>query len=111
MSAARANQEIYKLLKDGVRISYRAGGDEDETFETVTVIDWNDPGNNDFSAGLAVLDLRRVWQEARRPGRLRQRHPTSLHRTESLAQALELAYEKNLSDYKTTSRSSSGTTR
>ena len=31
MSPARANQAVYRLLKDGVRISYRAGDDEDKS--------------------------------------------------------------------------------
>jgi type I restriction enzyme R subunit len=48
LSPVRANQEIYKLLKEGVRITYRApDGDEDRT-ETVTIIDWSQPRNNDF---------------------------------------------------------------
>ena len=47
MSPVRANQEVYKLLKDGVKVHYRTADDE-ERIETVKVIDWNEPGNNDF---------------------------------------------------------------
>jgi type I restriction enzyme R subunit len=47
MSPVQANREIYQLLKDGVKVKYRS--DEGlETTETVTVIDWNCPANNDF---------------------------------------------------------------
>jgi len=47
MSMVNANQEIYKLHKDGVKVRFR--NDEGvEITETVKVIDWNEPGNNDF---------------------------------------------------------------
>ncbi len=47
MSMVNANREVYGLLKDGVKIRFRdqTGTEVDET---VTVIDWNEPGNNDF---------------------------------------------------------------
>jgi type I restriction enzyme R subunit len=47
MSMAQANREIYKLLKDGVRVSFQ-DDDGSEANETLRVIDWNDPKNNDF---------------------------------------------------------------
>jgi len=42
-----ANHEIYKLLKDGVKVLFR---DEDgtERVETVRVLDWGHPPENDF---------------------------------------------------------------
>ena len=48
MSLAHANREIYKLLKDGVRVSFQ-NEDGEETDETLRVIDWNNPANNDYS--------------------------------------------------------------
>jgi type I restriction enzyme, R subunit len=47
MSMVNANQEIYKLLKDGVKVTFR-DRDGVETVETVRVIDWSEPGRNDF---------------------------------------------------------------
>jgi type I restriction enzyme R subunit len=47
LSPSRANQEVYKLLKDGVKVTYRAA-DDNETVETVKIIDWEHPGDNDF---------------------------------------------------------------
>jgi type I restriction enzyme R subunit len=47
MSPANANREVYKLLKDGVKVSFRDKENE-ETKEKVRVIDWNEPSNNDF---------------------------------------------------------------
>ncbi|MGH8184668.1 MAG: type I restriction endonuclease subunit R, partial [Rhodanobacteraceae bacterium] len=42
-----ANQEIYRLLKDGVKVSLpdAHGG---QTIETLRVIDWNETSNNDY---------------------------------------------------------------
>jgi type I restriction enzyme R subunit len=37
MSPARANQAVYKLLKDGIKVSYKKGDDEDETVETISL--------------------------------------------------------------------------
>ena len=47
LSPVRANQEVYKLLKDGVKVTYRAA-DDNEAVETVKIIDWEHPGENDF---------------------------------------------------------------
>jgi len=47
MSQANANREVYQLLKNGVKVSFRDKENE-ETKEKVRVIDWNEPSNNDF---------------------------------------------------------------
>lgn len=47
LSPVRANQEVYKLLKDGIKVSYRTS-DDNEALETVKIIDWEHPTNNDF---------------------------------------------------------------
>jgi len=44
---ANANREVYRLLKDGVKVTVR-DDDGEETTETVRVIDWNTPADNDF---------------------------------------------------------------
>lgn len=48
MSPAAANREVYGLLKDGVRASIPDPGGDGETTETVRIIDWDNPVNNDF---------------------------------------------------------------
>lgn len=47
LSPTRANSEIYKLIKDGVRVSIRKddGGEEEEI---VKIMDFDNPDNNDF---------------------------------------------------------------
>ena len=47
LSLENANREIYQLLKGGVKVTFQNANDE-EVMETVKVIDWNDPSNNDF---------------------------------------------------------------
>jgi type I restriction enzyme R subunit len=47
MSPANANREVYQLLKNGVKISFQDSENE-EIGETVQVIDWNEPLNNNF---------------------------------------------------------------
>jgi len=47
LSSVGANREVYKLLKDGVKGTYRAA-DDNEAIETVKIIDWENPGENDF---------------------------------------------------------------
>ncbi len=44
--AVNANREFYQLLKDGVKVTVpdEHGG---QVSETLRVIDWNTPGNND----------------------------------------------------------------
>ncbi len=46
-SLVHANREVYTLLKDGVRVKV-PDLEGRELEETVRVIDWNAPGNNDF---------------------------------------------------------------
>src|SRR5262249_48640125 len=45
MSAARANQAVYRMLKDGVKVTFKKA-DEEESVEIVTLVDWNDKTNN-----------------------------------------------------------------
>jgi len=46
MSLAQANRDVYWLLKDGVKVTYQ-DDDGGEAIETVRVIDWEHPDNND----------------------------------------------------------------
>ena len=59
MSLVQANREVYKLLKDGVKVSFQNG---DEIDETVRVIDWNNPGNNDFFLASQLWAIRHVFE-------------------------------------------------
>ncbi|MEO8398555.1 MAG: type I restriction endonuclease subunit R [Ignavibacteriaceae bacterium] len=47
LNPAVANKEVYKLIKDGVKISFQ-NKDGDEKEEIIKIIDFNNPENNDF---------------------------------------------------------------
>ena len=47
MSQVAANQEVYKLIKGGVKVEAQNDKGEDEDY-LVKVIDFDEPGNNDF---------------------------------------------------------------
>ena len=47
MSLVQANREIYKLLKEGVKVSFE-NDEGEEVDETVRIIDWKESENNDF---------------------------------------------------------------
>jgi type I restriction enzyme R subunit len=101
LSPAQANREVYRLIKDGVKATFRddEGG---EVTETVRVIDWNAPENNDF------LLASQLWAT----GELHKRRPDLLGFVNGLplvlvelkasAKRLENAYQDNLRDYKDT---------
>ncbi len=52
MSPAQANREVYRLVKDGVKVTANAktGSGKRQTKKSVTVkvIDWENPKNKDF---------------------------------------------------------------
>src|ERR1039457_4175016 len=102
MSPARANQAVYKLLKDGIKVSYKKGDDEEEAVEIIKLIDWTEPGNNDF------LLASQFWISGDY-GKKRadligfvNGIPLVFIELKASHKKLELAYEKNLSDYKDT---------
>jgi len=47
LSSVRANQETFKLLRDGVKVQVRRDDDQ-ENVELIRIVDWNNPANNDF---------------------------------------------------------------
>jgi type I restriction enzyme R subunit len=48
VSAVQANRELYGLLKNGMKVKIADPEGGGETVETVRVIDWDAPANNDF---------------------------------------------------------------
>ena len=58
MSREQANPELYKRLKDGVKVSLQ----NDEIDESVRVMDWNNPGNSDFFLASQLWAIRHVFE-------------------------------------------------
>jgi len=48
LSPARANQAVYKLLKDGFVVRFARPGEEEDVEERVHFLDWKHPDRNDF---------------------------------------------------------------
>jgi type I restriction enzyme R subunit len=103
MSPERANQAAYQLLKNGVKATYKGDDDEhEEKVETVVLIDWTEPANNDF------LLASQFWISGDY-GKKRadligfvNGIPLVFIELKASHKKLELAYEMNLSDYKDT---------
>lgn len=103
MSLVQANREVYKLLKDGVKVSFE-DDDGDESDESVRVIDWNDPENNDFFLAS------QFWITS--PSGIYKKRPDLIGFVNGLPLIfielkkshgkIEHAYKHNLKDYKTT---------
>lgn len=102
MSPARANQAVYRLLRDGVKVTFKAPDAEDEAVEIIRLIDWDDGANNDF------LLCSQLWisgdygkKRADLVGFVNGM-PLVFIELKASHKKLELAFEKNLSDYKDT---------
>ena len=100
MIPVNANHEVYRLLKDGVKVSFKDadGGTIDETLK---VIDWNTPANNDFFLASQCwirgeLYLRRTDLLGFVNGL-----PLLFIELKAAHRNIENAYRDNLRDYKT----------
>ncbi len=101
MDLPQANRELYRLLKDGVRVTFR-GEDGEETVARARVIDWENPVANDF------LLASQFWVS----GELYRRRidllgfvnglPLLFVELKAAHRRLEHAYRRNLRDYKST---------
>ncbi|MBV9280443.1 MAG: type I restriction endonuclease subunit R, partial [Chloroflexi bacterium] len=101
MSTVQANRELYRLIRDGVRVNVRQE-DGSERPEVVRVIDWRHPENNHF------LLVRQLWIKSdlyeRRADLVGFVNGLPLVFVELKASHKRLrdAYDKNLRDYRDT---------
>jgi len=102
MSPARANQAVYKLLKDGIKVSYKKGDDEEEAVETIKLIDWTEPGNNDFLLASQFWISGDYGKKRADLVGFVNGIPLVFIELKASHKKLEMAYQKNLSDYKDT---------
>lgn len=101
LSPVRANQDIYKLLRDGVRVPIRRDDDQ-ESVEIVHVVDWNEPKNNDsFLASQFWISGDYGRKRADLVGFVNGL-PLVFIELKASHKSLENAYKYNLSDYRTT---------
>jgi type I restriction enzyme R subunit len=102
LSPGRANQEVHKLLRDGIRVSSRREDDEEESIETVRVIDWNEPGNNDFFLASQFWISGDYGKKRADLIGFVNGIPLVFIELKASHKALANAYNFNLSDYRTT---------
>lgn len=102
MSMVAANREVYRLLKDGVKVKVRDGESEEQVYQTVRIIDWNDSENNDFFLASQFWVTSDMYKK--RPDLIGFVNGIPLVFIELKAshRRLENAYNKNLNDYKDT---------
>jgi type I restriction enzyme R subunit len=101
MERVRANQAVWKLLRDGAKVTFTADDGGRET-QTVRFVDWSDPTANDF------LAVSQFWVV----GPLHTRRadivcfvngiPLVLIELKASHKSVEHAYKNNLRDYRDT---------
>ncbi|MEH1806008.1 type I restriction endonuclease subunit R [Nostoc sp.] len=101
LSLANANAEIYQLLKDGVKVSFKNNEGEDQT-ETIKVIDWNHPENNNFFLASQFWVTGEIYTRRTDLVGFVNGLPLVFIELKAHHQRLELAYKNNLTDYKQT---------
>jgi type I restriction enzyme, R subunit len=101
MSMAQANREIYKLLKDGVRVSFQ-DDDGSEAHETLRVIDWNEPKNNDFFLASQFWVTGSIYKRRGDLIGFVNGLPLIFIELKKSHSKVEHAYKNNLKDYKQT---------
>ncbi len=101
MAPAAANRDVYHLLKNGVKVPAR-GEDEQETTETVRVIDWDDHTHNDYFLASQFWVSGEMYK--RRPDSVGFVNgiPLVLIELKAAQKDVEDAYHDNLRDYKNT---------
>ncbi|MBK1987188.1 type I restriction endonuclease subunit R [Sphaerospermopsis aphanizomenoides BCCUSP55] len=101
LSLENANKEIYQLLKTGVKVSFKDVNHE-EIKETVKVIDWNTPSNNDFFLASQFWITSDIYKRRADLIGFINGLPLVFIELKANHKRLELAYKNNLQDYKRT---------
>jgi type I restriction enzyme R subunit len=109
MTPVHANREIYRLLKDGVKVTTRSPEGADfgytevgERVETAYVVDWDVPGNNDFLLAQQVWVTGEVYTRRADLVGFVNGLPLLFGELKAHHKRIEDAYRGNLADYKTT---------
>ena len=100
MIPVNANQEFYRLIKEGVKVSVK-GEDGSTTFETLRVIDWSNPANNDFFLASQCWSQGELYLRRSDLLGFVNGLPLLFIELKASHRAIENAYKDNLRDYKT----------
>lgn len=105
LSAENANREIYTLLKSGVKVTFKdtsASSGGGEITETVKIIDWNTPQNNDFFLASQFWVQGEMYTRRADLIGFVNGLPIVFIELKAHHKRLEAAYKNNLHDYKQT---------
>jgi len=103
VSAAQANREVSRLLKYGVKVTVR--GDQDaetdaERVESVRVIDWDTPANNDFFLASQFWVSGEMYKRRADMVGFVNGLPLVFIELKASHRQVKAAYDNNLRDYK-----------
>ncbi|MCL6613093.1 MAG: type I restriction endonuclease subunit R [Firmicutes bacterium] len=101
MSIVRANQDVYGLLRDGVRVKFK-NTEGEETVAVVRVIDWNDPARNDFLLASQLWVSSEMYKRRADLVGFVNGLPLVFFELKAAHKNLRQAYDGNLTDYKDT---------
>ncbi len=101
LSPVRANQEIFKLLRDGVKVPVRRD-DGQENIEIVRIVDWDEPKNNDFFLASQFWISGDYGRKRADLIGFVNGLPLVFIELKASHKSLENAFKYNLSDYRTT---------
>lgn len=96
-----ANREIYKFIKDGVKVQVKQA-DGTEADETVKVIDFNEPYNNDFFLASQFWITGEMYKRRADLVGFVNGLPLIFIELKAVHKKLENAFKDNLTDYKDT---------
>jgi len=99
LSPVHANHDIYEFIKNGVRVSYRNDLGE-EVVDTVRVIDWDHPENNDFFLTSQFWITGEMYTRRMDLLGFVNGLPLVFIELKAVHKRLKLAYDRNLADYK-----------
>lgn len=96
-----ANKEIYKLIKDGVKVNYK--NDKDEEVESIVkVIDFNNPSNNNFFLASQFWITGELYKRRADLIGFINGIPLIFIELKAIHRRLQNAYDDNIKDYKDT---------
>lgn len=101
LSLANANREIYKLLKDGVNVTYR-NTDNQEITEKVQIINWKNPTENNFFLASQFWVSGEMYTRRADLIGFVNGIPLLFIELKAHHKRLDLAYQNNFCDYRNT---------
>jgi type I restriction enzyme, R subunit len=102
MSPAQANREVYKLLKDGVKVTVQGCEGDEESAERVRVIDWNESANNDYFLASQLWVSGEIYKRRADLVGFVNGLPLIFIELKAAHKRLDDAFRNNLRDYKNT---------